>query len=258
MPIIGITSSSKRKSEPVAGYKVWLDASDTTTITSSGGAVSQWTDKSANAYTFTQSTATNKPTTGTRTINSKNVIDFDGTNDYLVSSATASTWNFLHNATGATAFVVISQDTATSQCFFATSNGTSFIGAWFYTSATPELNSAIVNGTSNKFVALEYATDAPYSTNTTVALGQIFDASNATAANRIKQYKNNNTEVGVFQTGDQTYTSSNAASTLHIGAFPQPDTWFNGMMAEILLYDSKLSSGDIETNMNYLKSKWNI
>ena len=61
MPILGVMASGRSghlaPSAPVAGYTVWLDASDTATITQSGGVVSQWTDKSVNAYAFTQATS---------------------------------------------------------------------------------------------------------------------------------------------------------------------------------------------------------
>ncbi len=55
----------------------WFDAADAATITDAGaGAVSQWADKSGNDRHVTQGTGGNRPTTGTRTINSLNVIDF--------------------------------------------------------------------------------------------------------------------------------------------------------------------------------------
>jgi hypothetical protein len=66
---------------------LWLDAADTATITESGGSVSQWDDKSGNSRNFTQGTAGAQPTTGTRTQNSLNVLDFDG-NDALVGPTT--------------------------------------------------------------------------------------------------------------------------------------------------------------------------
>lgn len=65
---------------------LWLDASDETTITESGGAVSQWDDKSTNGNNYSQGTAANQPATGTRTINSLNTLDFDGTSDILLNS----------------------------------------------------------------------------------------------------------------------------------------------------------------------------
>jgi hypothetical protein len=63
-----------------------LDASDTSTIIEDpigSGSVSQWDDKSTNNHDLTQATGTAQPTTGTRTINSLNVLDFDGTSDYM-------------------------------------------------------------------------------------------------------------------------------------------------------------------------------
>lgn len=69
--------------DDISGLALWLDASDTATITQSAGAVSQWNDKSGNANHATQGMAANQPSTNTRTINGRNVIDFDGLNDTM-------------------------------------------------------------------------------------------------------------------------------------------------------------------------------
>lgn len=61
----------------------WFDASDTATITESGGAVSQWNDKSGNGRNLTQGTAARQPVTGTTTRNSRNVVVF--ADDYMAS-----------------------------------------------------------------------------------------------------------------------------------------------------------------------------
>jgi hypothetical protein len=55
---------------------LWLDAADTSTITESSGSVSQWNDKSGNGRNVTQGTGAAQPTTGTRTQNGLNVLDF--------------------------------------------------------------------------------------------------------------------------------------------------------------------------------------
>ena len=71
-----------------AALQYWFDASDAATITDAGaGAVSAWNDKSGNARHVTMATATYRPLTGTRTINGRNVIDFDGVNDALTGTA---------------------------------------------------------------------------------------------------------------------------------------------------------------------------
>lgn len=62
---------------------LWFDMSDTSTITASGGAVSQLNDKSGNNRHLTQSSESNKPTTDANTINNLNIFDFDG-GDWLL------------------------------------------------------------------------------------------------------------------------------------------------------------------------------
>lgn len=59
----------------------WWDAADTATLTSSGGAVLAWADKAGGAA-LAQNVAARQPTTGVRTLNGLNVLDFDGA-DYL-------------------------------------------------------------------------------------------------------------------------------------------------------------------------------
>ena len=73
----------------LADLKLWLDAADTSTITHSSNAVSQWNDRSGNANHMSGS---DNPTTSTRSLNGKNVIDFDG-NDYFESSAAYASGN---------------------------------------------------------------------------------------------------------------------------------------------------------------------
>ena len=60
----------------LSGLFLWLDAADASTITLNGSSVSQWNDKSGNNNHATQSTASDQPSYGTTTINTKNVVDF--------------------------------------------------------------------------------------------------------------------------------------------------------------------------------------
>jgi hypothetical protein len=85
------------------GPTLWLDASDITTITESGGAVSQWNDKSGNGFNVSQGTGAAQPTTGSLTRNGLNVLSFDG-GDVLAYSGTT---NF--NVGDFTVFVVAEQ-----------------------------------------------------------------------------------------------------------------------------------------------------
>ena len=72
----------------IAGLSLWLDASDSSTITLNGAtAVSEWRDKSGNGYAVSQATANNQPAL-TGTIRGRACIDFDGANDHLFSDST--------------------------------------------------------------------------------------------------------------------------------------------------------------------------
>ena len=70
----------------ISGLALWLDASDSSTITTGTG-VSQWRDKSASGSVWAQGVGNNQPATGTQTLNGRNVLVFDGTNDSLTSTA---------------------------------------------------------------------------------------------------------------------------------------------------------------------------
>lgn len=62
----------------------WYDASDAGSITSESGLVTQWNDLSGNARHMTAS-GTGRPTTGTRSRNSRNVIDFNGSTNKMLA-----------------------------------------------------------------------------------------------------------------------------------------------------------------------------
>jgi|GEM_PF-2647792 len=64
----------------------WYDASDSGTLTETGGAISQWDDKSGNGLNL-QASASQEPINGTTTINGTNAIDFDGNNDQMSTSS---------------------------------------------------------------------------------------------------------------------------------------------------------------------------
>ena len=63
----------------------WYDAADTSSISASDGAVTQWNDKSGNANHISQSESDRQPSSGDSTINGLNVLDFS--EDYLFTSS---------------------------------------------------------------------------------------------------------------------------------------------------------------------------
>lgn len=60
----------------ISGLEMWMDGSDSTTMTFNGSAVSEWRDKSGKGTTFSQSTALNQPTFTSSARNSLSAINF--------------------------------------------------------------------------------------------------------------------------------------------------------------------------------------
>jgi len=89
----------------------WWDASDSSTITTSGSEVTQWSDKSGNSLHLAPVSGETGPTTNTITQNSLNVLDFNG--DCLENN------NFSHDISSAIyiAFLVELDSLVTDQYF---------------------------------------------------------------------------------------------------------------------------------------------
>ena len=74
---------------------LWLDADDNTTITHSSNAVSQWNDKSGNEHHATASSG-EEPTTGSATINGKNVLTWSLGKKMNKSTPTGANWQDIY------------------------------------------------------------------------------------------------------------------------------------------------------------------
>jgi hypothetical protein len=238
--------------------KLWLDASDTSTITVSGTAVTQWVDKSGNSYAFTQGTSTYRPQSGTRTQNGLNVLDFNG-DDILNSTASASTWNFLHNGNLHTIFIAYKRDVNnTVQYMMDTANASSSnIGAQVGGNSNNALFHSVVRGVTGASAVNNVTANSSLGTNFDY-LSILADPNNGTAANRsdirFKQgsaIKNNTLTAAV--------SASNATDTLAIGDFQAGNnTGIDGMIGEIIIYTSLLSAGDLLKVQQYLAAKWGV
>lgn len=242
----------------IANLKAWYDASDTATITVSGTAVTQWNDKSGNAYHVTQATSGLRPQSGTRTQNGLNAIDFDGGDDIL-NAATASNWTFLSNTSGATVFVTAYADAAADSRWLWSTNGGSAIytGSSAYVQSTDLMaigTSRAVNGTSamDVYLSTPSATD-----NTAFTMTSQFDLGQATASLRGYVAKNGGTQVN---NNTETASASTSApqTPLAIGNIPSYSYAWDGLICEIIMYNSVLNATDRGKVESYLAAKWGI
>jgi len=198
---------------------LWLDASDTSTITESGGAVSQWDDKSGNGNDVTQATASAQPTTGSTTINGLNVLALDGA-DFMTSASLSFT--------GLTMCAVFQHS---SENFYLLGTGTSNVYAGRGadgSSAAPvdnmgsmtlRFNGAAFSGTTSNDV---YDTMAASTKVVTLSVDGSF-------TQQIRPYG---------------YTSSTGMPV--------------GAIAEVIIVDGTLTAGEIADTETYLANKWGI
>lgn len=261
MTLLGIIASASAPppTSPVAGYKAWYDASDTGTITVSGSAVTQWNDKSANAYNLTQSTAAYRPLSGTRTLNGKNVIDFDGSNDSL-QAATASNWTFLSNSGGSSIFLVITNDTSASTQYTLSTlfdGSSSYVGTVLERRTDDNVGIFVRNANSGNG-AIGSTNQGALADGTSTYYTALLDPNNGTTADRAISRVNGGAEIK-----NNTFTQSPSASVASIPLIVGDYTaggglGVDGAIGEILFYDSVLSATDRAKNESYLKNKWGL
>ena len=209
----------------LSSLNLWLDAADTSTITHSANAVSQWNDKSGNAYHATASSA--NPTTGSDTIDGKNVITLGSNNIIGNSAPSAANWQDLYIVArwdgGATFDSYDGLFTGTTQT--GTANGIGIIGHSGSTNlfGTNWFDNLYINGTSSA---------------TTGVLGSMSNAflisASANSAISVTGYR-----IGV----DRTFTSGR--------------DW-NGVIAEVVSFNTKLSDSDRQKVEGYLSHKWGL
>lgn len=209
--------------EPVAGMSLWLKA-DSLAL-SDGDPVSTWADESGNGYDATN-TGTARPTFKTNILNGKPVIRFDGTNDCLNTSLTYGT---------SASIILVATPSAQSNSYVLGTDGGG--GA-----------PAIISGFSSK--AFEYYNPSDRETI----------ATSATGFHLVEVLKNSSTSLKGYFDGTEAFSITPAAAlanALRIAASNVGD-YFNGDIAELLIYPSALSDADRETVEAYLNDKYSI
>ena len=223
----------------ISGLALWLDASDTSTITEVGGSVSQWDDKSGNGYDVTQASGAVQPSTGLVTVNGRNVLSFV-LGDFLSNASGVIT-----GSTNRTIFGVVNDPPATptgsNDVVFGlgvNSNGQAFYG-------TTEVAIRVWGGNTI------YDSGVPSSGPSIIAWGL-----NGTTVSDLFA-RANGVALGVTSVSFPTRVINTQAPT-NIGQGPTASQNYEGDIAEILMYDSALSGTDIDKVEQYLANKWGV
>jgi len=232
----------------------WYDAGDTASITASGGAVTQWNDKSGNSRHLSQLDALSRPATSNRTLNARNVLDFDGS-DFMTNAGIGAEIRSL--------FVVfVSDQTITSSS--GNQSLTSTVG--------DEVSSGLVLGASTGAFSGEVLTvfdeDEP---NNYVDRQGVSDTTLAAinpGANFVSSVLGTNWFLGLNGSGDLRDLTSGTRNALTFtasfgvgaGLRRSDETigFFDGGIAEILCLSTGVDASTRQNIEGYLAHKWGL
>ena len=228
----------------LSGLQAWLDASDTSTITESGGAVSQWDDKSTAGRDFTQGTGSRQPTTGSSTINSLNALAFDGADLLLRNEA------WLYDLSGKTIFVVSKGASQLQKRIFAEDSGSS---------GDPRVLYLVTGDTDGTLARAVYRDDGGNYRLQTNGTQTAFD----NTAHVVTITDDNSTYIsyvdGVEDINQGYSHTTTTQDKTGVGADPHTAAdGFTGDVAEIIVYSRVLSASERTAVENYLTNKWGI
>jgi hypothetical protein len=207
---------------------LWMDAADASTITESGGAVSQWDDKSGNSRNATSS-STSRPTYTANGLNNKPVVAFGGAQYMTFLGVHGSPWSI----------AIVGRASNINQGFVQF-GGVNASGAVF--TEAPALYRARSAGNYSD------ATAALVNNENVLLLASFSNAQNDI-------WKNGTQGTSVISPNAGAPTS-NAASTL--GGLSSTVYRLNGFIAEIIVLDGLFTGLLREQIEGYLAHKWGL
>jgi len=234
---IGMIASQAFSPNKIAGLKLWLDAADAGTIVESGGAISQWNDKSSEGNDATQFVGASQPTYVLNGLNSLNIVRFDGSNDFLGYDGT-----FLAG-TDYTVFIVEQRASGKANNFFTA-----------ISAGPPSVNTILLLG---------YLTDIEITHDQLSNGYEIAVPAFTVKIPRIHTFTQNSVAgKKYYQDGSQQGSDANTVPLVSyinasIGSF-LGILFYEGDIAEIIMYPSTLSDGERGQIDVYLSNKWGI
>jgi phage tail tube protein FII len=222
----------------ISGLRLFLRAN--AGVTADGnGKISAWSDQSAYGNHATQATAGNRPTLIANALNGMPAARFNG------SSAFLDLPHFLSGLTSAELFVVV-KGSATSGSVLFSYMGSS--GQTTYPSGANQISDGFGSNSTRTFST----------GGTDIALPRLYNVS--AAANAWSASLDGNV---VYTSGTNTVNFANAILPPLIGAarggaYYAKSNWFNGDVAEIIIYDHALSLSDRQTVAGYLTHKYSL
>lgn len=216
---------------------LWLNSKDNSTITSSGGLVSLWRDKSGIGNDAAQVTIGSQPSIGVNTLGGFPAISFSGSSRFL--SGTLSGFSGLPYSI----FTVGQRRSSGIYNYFFSNNQTVSVNLGWRTDTV--LYHQTFGGGNNTASAI--ATSA-YTTPTPVIIAGTQSASTRTL------YFNSSTAAV-----NEAYTNTNTGMTQYaLGYFGSGGGYANIDLGEVLVFNRVLSASEITEIIRYLSKEWGI
>lgn len=213
---------------------MWFDASDASTITLSGSDVTQIDDKSGNNYHATQPVVSDAPEWGAALINGLNVLDFNKTNNHMVTGGVAA----LDRSMAIVAVYPTGSATRVPTGVRDSANERSYIGQ---------------NGLKSRFAAAEVGNidgDSLLGNTTNVQVGY------HNTAKVMRHYLNGTQDINTTFTGTIGSVENYYLGNLNDAGSPNNFVVFNGKLAEVVFTSNTISDLNREKLEGYLAHKW--
>jgi hypothetical protein len=210
--------------ETISSLQLWLDAADSSTIAHTSNSVSQWNDKSGNGY-HASAASGQEPTTGSSTINGKNVLTWSLGKKMKRTTPSGANWQDVYVVgqwTGGATFDnvpgIFGGTTSAGSDNGVVGGNNGGAGLWI----SNWTNNFYLNGTSNNGSSVVSSMSSPF---------------------LISFSKNSAVSINGYQVGaDRTNNGRE----------------WKGTFGEVLAFNSKLSDADRQKIEGYLANKWGI
>lgn len=227
----------------LGGLWAWHDAADAATITTeSGGRVVQWSDKSGNGrHATVASGSAARPYNGTRTLNGRNAIELRGGQYLLLPDGQG------FSAGDNTLLMVYRSDLGSYSRIFA-GQTSDFVPGMYALFLTVNASSAI---------AVSHNENADY----------LYSPNPADTVSHIGGWRRSGSDIGIVLDGEIVISDSIAEDVATVGSIKYGAVYhgtvgwtahFDGVLAEVLIYNRALSSGEMAQSSVYLKDKWGV
>jgi hypothetical protein len=236
----------------------WYDASDSDTITESSGSVSQWDDKSGNGHHLTQGSGSSQPSTGTRTVNTINVIDFNGSSQFINNLT-------LDYGSGSPDIQIISLvlsdgDGSLVGYYYGYSDGTS--GGDGGPGGGEIVAASDTDDSGNRYYTGRYfngyqETTKSFDTGQAFIVSHAYPAGGTHIENEI--YIDGSLELTSGNNDTRVLNFAGTNNQFSVGAADSTAINFlDGAIGEILMFNSVLSDSDRQKIEGYLAHKWGL